>query len=434
MKQVYLSMSADIIHNGHIRMIQRAAELGELTVGVLTDEAICRFKRYPLLDFQQRCEIIGNIKGVARIVPQKTLDYQENLLELKPDIVVHGDNWITGFQEPIRKRVIETLKTYGGELVEFPYYQSESLERIDQNTVKLLNMPENRRGRLRKLLELKKPVSIMEAHNGLTGLMVEKTKVEKDGKVLQFDGMWVSSLCDSTAKGKPDIELVDNSSRLRTIDDIMEVTTKPIILDGDTGGRTEHFMYLVQTLARIGVSAVIIEDKVGLKKNSLFGTDAGQTQAPVEEFCDKISAAKKVLRSNPDFMVIARIESLILNKGMDDALERAFAYIKAGADGIMIHSKSKEPDEVFEFCEKFRAKDAQTPLVVVPTTYNTVTEEEFGEHGVNIVIHANHLIRSAYPAMKKTLETILEHGRSKEADPYCMPIKEILTLIPEEVE
>lgn len=434
MKQVYLSMSADIIHNGHIRMIQRAAELGELTVGVLTDEAICRFKRYPLLDFQQRCEIIGNIKGVARIVPQKTLDYQENLLELKPDIVVHGDNWITGFQEPIRKRVIETLKTYGGELVEFPYYQSESLERIDQNTVKLLNMPENRRGRLRKLLELKKPVSIMEAHNGLTGLMVEKTKVEKDGKVLQFDGMWVSSLCDSTAKGKPDIELVDNSSRLRTIDDIMEVTTKPIILDGDTGGRTEHFMYLVQTLARIGVSAVIIEDKVGLKKNSLFGTDAGQTQASVEEFCDKISAAKKVLRSNPDFMVIARIESLILNKGMDDALERAFAYIKAGADGIMIHSKSKEPDEVFEFCEKFRAKDTQTPLVVVPTTYNTVTEEEFGKRGVNIVIHANHLIRSAYPAMKKTLETILEHGRSKEADPYCMPIKEILTLIPEEVE
>ncbi|MBN2436576.1 MAG: phosphoenolpyruvate mutase [Spirochaetes bacterium] len=430
MKKVYLSMSSDIIHNGHIKIIAKASQLGELTVAVLTDEAVARYKRYPMIPFEERVQIIGSIKGVADVVEQTTIDYTENLLKYKPDIVVHGDDWKQGFQQPIREKVIETLKTYGGELVEFPYTQEENLIAIEKTARKILSMPEKRRPRLRELLRHKGCLSIMEAHNGLTGLIVEDTQVQTNGEIKQFDGMWVSSLCDSTAKGKPDIELVDTTSRLKTIQEIMEVTTKPIILDGDTGGLVEHLQFFVKTLERIGVSAIIIEDKVGLKKNSLFGTEVEQVQAPICDFAEKIRISKASL-STTDFMIIARIESLILEQGMEDALERAFAYVEAGADGIMIHSRQKTPDEIMEFISSFRAKDKQTPIVIVPTTFNSVTESEWSDMGVNIIIYANQLIRSAFPAMKRTAETILKNNRCMEADEACMPIKEILTLIPE---
>ena len=259
---------------------------------------------------------------------------------------------------------------------------------------------------------------------------METKKVNENGTVDQFDAMWVSSLCDSTSKGKPDIELVDLTSRVNTINEIMEVTTKPIIIDGDTGGKIEHFTYTVRTLERLGVSAIIIEDKIGLKKNSLFGTDVAQHQDSIEHFCQKIIAGKNA-QVTTDFMIIARIESLILEKGMEDALLRAKAYVQAGADGVMIHSRKKSPDEIFEFCKKFRETDENTPIVVVPTTFNSVTENEFALHGISIVIYANHLIRSAFPAMEATAKSILQNGRCKEADEQVLPIKEILTLIPE---
>lgn len=428
MKTVYLCMSADVIHNGHIKIISRAAELGELTVGVLTDEAVATYKRYPLIPFEERCEIIRSIKGVANIVKQSTLSYNENLQKLKPDYVVHGDNWRTGVQSTVREQVIEALKAYGGELVEFPYTAQADIADFEKDARKILAMPERRRPRLRELLKLKPVLSILEAHNGLTGLIVENTTAEREGHVVQFDGMWVSSLCDSTAKGKPDIELVDITSRVNTIEQIMEVTTKPIILDGDTGGMLEHFPYLVKTLERIGVSAVIIEDKEGFKQNSLFGTSVKQTQASIETFSKKIVAGKAA-QTTPDFMIFARIESLVLEQGLEDALARARAFVKAGADGILIHSKSKTPDEVFEFLERFRAEFKEVPIAVVPTTYNTVTEEELGRRGANIVIHANHLIRSAFPAMEKTAKTILENGRSRDVNDLCMSIKDILTLV-----
>lgn len=368
------------------------------------------------------------LKGVNRVVVQESLDYTEILEELRPDYVVHGDDWRTGYQAGIRQKVIETLKAWGGELKEFPYTHTpteETLSSLDQ----LLSLPESRRSRLRKLLQYKPCLSVLEAHNGITGLIVEKTKVETSRGIRQFDAMWVSSLCDSTAKGKPDIELVDMTSRLNTIEEIMEVTTKPIILDGDTGGQVEHFVYNVQTLERMGVSAVVIEDKKGLKKNSLFGVDAQQQQDTIEGFCEKIAAGKNAQKTK-DFMIFARCESLILEQGMEDALTRCRAYVNAGVDGIMIHSRQKTPDEVYAFCDAFRQSCPHVPIMVVPTTYNSVTEEELAAHGVNIVIHANHLIRSAFPAMQKTARTILENGRSLEADGLCMSIKEILALLP----
>ncbi len=428
MKQVYICFSTDIIHNGHLSILKKAAELGDVTVGILTDDVVASYKHYPLIPLDERIAMFESLKYVQRVVVQESLDYTDILNQLKPDVVVHGDDWLVGYQANIRQKVIETLKGWGGELVEFPYTHTpteEALSSLDD----LLSLPETRRARLRKMMAYKPCISVCEAHNGITGLIVEKTAAETDEGRRQFDAMWVSSLCDSTAKGKPDIELVDMTSRLNTLEEIMEVTTKPIILDGDTGGLIEHFVYNVQTLERMGISAIIIEDKKGLKKNSLFGAGVGQQQDSIEGFCAKIAAGKNAQKTR-DFMIIARCESLILNQGMEDALTRCRAYVKAGADGIMIHSKAKTPDEVFQFCEAFRAEDPKTPLIVVPTTYNTVTEAEFAAHGINVVIHANHLIRSAFPAMQATARSILEHGRSKEADQLCMSIKEILTLLP----
>ena len=428
---VYMCFSTDVIHAGHIALIRRAERLGKLTVGVLSDEAVAGFKRFPLVAFEDRKAMFENIAGVHRVIGQQTLSYRDVLETLKPDYVVHGDNWRTGFQKPIRDEVESLLQGWGGKLVEYPYASDARFRAIENRARAELSLPDVRRGRLKKLLAMKGLVTAMEAHSGITGLIVEKTAVYSNGGTRQFDAMWISSLCDSTAKGKPDIELVDMTSRFRTVDDIMEVTTKPIIFDGDTGGLTEHFVYTVRSLERMGVSMVIIEDKTGLKKNSLFGTDVEQTQDSIEAFSAKIAAGKKAQKTT-DFMICARIESLILEKGMEDALERAAAYVAAGADAIMIHSRRKEPDEIFAFLERFREKDAVTPVVLVPTSFNTVYEDEFRARGANIVIYANQLTRTGFPAMQNAAKTILENRRAKECDDMCMPIREIITLIPEE--
>lgn len=428
MKTVYACFCTDVIHEGHLNIIREAAKYGTVIAGVLSDEAMVRYDRFPLISLEERKALLAEIPQISKILVQTEVMYEKILQEIKPDYVIHGDDWKKGPMHTVRQNVIDTLAKWGGELIEVPYTYNEEVRKTDAMMRERAAMPEYRRKRLKQLIKLCPIVKTLEVHSGLTGLIAEKTVVSSQGNVDQFNAMWVSSLCDSTAKGKPDIELVDMSSRLRTVDDVMEVTTKPIILDGDTGGLIEHFVYNVRTLERMGVSAVIIEDKTGLKKNSLFGTEVAQTQDSIENFCAKIEAGKKVLRTE-EFMIIARIESLILEKGMEDALSRAKAYAAAGADGIMIHSRKKEPDEVFEFCDKFREQDKETPLVVVPTSYNSVTEEELQAHGVNIVIYANQLTRSAFPAMQETAMDILKYHRAKEVDDRLMSIKDIITLI-----
>ena len=430
-RTVYMCFSTDILHSGHIAIIHRAARLGKLIIGVLSDEAVTSYKRFPLVPAAERRVMFQNITGVYRVVEQRTLSYRENLEKYHPDIVVHGDDWVTGFQRPIRDEVATVLASYGGRLVEYPYSSDPKYRAMEERARAELSLPDVRRARLKKSLEMKGLITAMEAHSGITGLIVEKTVVHENGGSRQFDAMWVSSLCDSTAKGKPDIELVDMTSRFRTIDDIMEVTTKPIIFDGDTGGLTEHFVYTVRSLERMGVSMVIIEDKTGLKKNSLFGTEVAQTQDSIENFCAKIAAGKKAQKTK-DFMICARIESLILEQGMEDALARAFAYVGAGADAIMIHSRKKDPSEIKEFIAKFRERDAATPIVLVPTSFNSVYEEEWKALGANVVIYANQLTRTGFPAMKDAAETILRTHRAQECDAKCMSIKDIITLIPEE--
>lgn len=431
-RTVYLCFSADVLHSGHMALIRCARMYGRLIIGVMTDRAVASYKRYPLVPYRERWALFENLAGVDRVIAQEELSYRDVLLKWKPDFVVHGDDWQTGVQKPVRDEVVSVLASYGGRLVEVPYAVGKEYEELDRRMRGELSLPDLRRARLRRLLSMKGLVTAIEAHSGLTGLLAEKTIVYENGKAHQFDAMWLSSLCDSTAKGKPDIELVDMTSRFRTIDDILEVTTKPIIFDGDTGGLKEHFVYTVRSLERMGVSMVIIEDKKGLKKNSLFGTEVSQTQDTIEHFAEKIRAGKHAQKTS-DFMICARIESLILEKGMEDALTRARAYVKAGADAIMIHSRKKDPAEIFAFVEAFRVEDAQTPIVVVPTSFNQVTEEEFQAHGVNIVIYANQLTRTGFPAMQRAAESILRHHRAMECDGECMPIKDIIRLIPEEL-
>jgi phosphoenolpyruvate phosphomutase / 2-hydroxyethylphosphonate cytidylyltransferase len=429
MKKVYVGMSADLIHPGHINILREADKLGDVIVGLLTDKAIASYKRLPFMSYDQRKEVIENIKGVSKVVSQESLDYTNNLEIIKPDFVVHGDDWKEGVQSKTRKQVIDCLSKWGGELIEVSYTQDISSTKLNNALMELGTTSDIRRARLRRLISAKPIVRILEAHNALSALIAENTVVERNGIGVSFDGVWSSSLTDSTAKGKPDIEAVDTTSRVSSVNEIFEVTTKPMIFDGDTGGKTEHFEFTVKSLDRIGVSAIIIEDKTGLKKNSLFGNDVSQTQDTIENFCDKISRGK-LAQISDDFMIIARIESLILEAGMEDALTRADAYINAGADGIMIHSKHKNPAEIIEFMQKFREKNEITPVVVVPSSFNSVTIEEFEEMGVNVVVTANHMLRAAYPAMLKVAKSVLENGRSLEAEPDCMSIKEILEFIP----
>lgn len=422
-------MSADMIHPGHLNIINEARGLGKVIVGLLTDKAIASYKRLPMLSYEQRKVIVENIKGVDRVVAQNELDYTANLQKFKPDYVVHGDDWKQGVQAQTRKRVIDTLKEWGGQLHEVKYTKGISSTQLNQNLKEIGTTPEVRLNRLRRLIGSKPIVRVLEAHTGLTGLIVENACVSQEGRKKEFDAIWLSSLTDSTIKGKPDIEAVDVTSRLQGLNDILEVTTKPIIYDGDTGGKVEHFTFTVRTLERLGVSAIIIEDKKGLKRNSLFGTEVKQKQVSIKKFCRKIQMGKKA-QVTKSFMIIARIESFILKQGLEDALTRAKAYIEAGADGIMIHSKEKDGKEIMAFCEQFAKLDRRVPLVAVPSSYNQVYESELMDLGFDIVIYANHLLRSAYPAMMETAKTILTHERSLETDGKCMSISEILNLIP----
>lgn len=429
-KIVYVAMAADILHPGHINILKKASELGKVTVGLLTDQAIAVYKRVPILKFEDRKQLIESIKGVEQVITQHSLDYTENLQKLRPDFVVHGDDWKKDSRVTTRDAVIETLKEWGGQLIEPSSTQGYSATQLLKEYLDLGITSDIRRKRLREYLELKPIIRVLEVHNGISARIVETTTLESERGVKEFDAMWLSSLTDSTAKGKPDTQCVDFTSRAHTIDQIFDVTTKPLIFDGDNGGPIEQFRFMVKTLERIGVSAIIIEDKIGVKRNSLFGNEVQQTQDTIEDFSLKIFEGKRT-QVTEDFMIIARIESLIVGSGMDDALARAKAYINAGADGIMIHSKSKEPNEILDFCKKYQSFNIKVPLVAVPSTYNKITESELYAAGVSIVIYANQLLRSAFPAMQHTAELILKNERSFEANEFCMPIKEIITLIPD---
>lgn len=427
--QVYVGMSADLIHPGHVSIIRKAAELGEVTVGLLTDSAIASYKRLPFMTFSQRMEVVSSLAGVARVIPQETLDYTPNLQALRPDYVVHGDDWKTGVQRSVRDSVISTLSMWGGTLVEFPYTEGISSTKLNRAMREIGTTPNVRLNALRRLLSSKRLVRIIEAHNGLSALIGETARSEREGRPVEFDGLWLSSLTDSTSRGKPDIEAVDVTTRLQTANEILEVTTKPIIFDGDTGGKPEHLAFTVRSLERLGVSAIIIEDKEGLKRNSLLGNEVEQTQSTIEDFSERIQFAKKS-QVTEEFMVIARIESLILDKGLDDALSRAVAYIEAGSDALMIHSRKKSPSEIFDFCKAIRDRALSIPIVVVPSSFSSVFESELQDAGVNVVIYANHLVRAAYPRMSRVAHSILENGRAHEIESEIASISEILKIVP----
>tara|TARA_X000000950_G_C13914644_1_gene660370 strand:+ start:4052 stop:5350 length:1299 start_codon:yes stop_codon:yes gene_type:complete len=429
MKKVYVGMSADVFHHGHVNIIKEARKHGDVIVGLLNDKAVSDHKRLPYLNWENRKKIIENIKGVTQVFEQFEWDYAPSILKYKPDFMVHGTDWLTGPLAPYRDLAIKALESYGGKLIEVEYTKDVSSTSLTLNQKILGTTPDIRKATLKRLLDAKDLTRIMEAHNPLSALILEKLVINNNGKVKQFDGFWSSSLTDSTSQGKPDIEALDINIRLNNINNIFDVTTKPLIMDADTGGKIEHFELNVRSMERLGISAVIIEDKKGLKKNSLFGNEVKQEQETKENFAKKIKAGINS-RINDNFMIIARIESLILEKGIDDAIDRAKTYIDAGVDGIMIHSKKEKPDEIFEFSKIFRKNHKFIPLVSVPSTYNSVKEDELVKNGFKIVIYANQMLRAAYPAMYKVAESILKNGRSLEADKELIKIKNILELIP----
>ncbi|MHB9292211.1 phosphoenolpyruvate phosphomutase / 2-hydroxyethylphosphonate cytidylyltransferase [Hollandina sp. SP2] len=429
MSKVYLGMRGDIIHPGIINIINEGARRGELLIGLLTDAAIATHKRLPFLNYEQRKQVIEHIKGVFQVVPQEDWSYIPNLRKYKPDIIIHGDDWKSGLLKQERDAVFAVMHELGGTVVEIPYTPGVNASTLQTAMTELGTTPDVRLKMLKRLIENKPMVRIMEAHSALSGLIIEQLEIEKEGGIRSFDGIWSSSLTDSASKGKPDIEAVDLTARLQSLSDILECTTKPIIFDGDTGGKPEHFVFTVRTLERNGISAVIIEDKVGLKKNSLFGTEVVQELSAIPDFCDKISAGKRA-QVTKDFMIIARLESLIAGRSLEDAFERAEAYVSAGADGIMIHSKETSGEDIKAFCVGFRAVYPHIPLVLVPTTYHQFTEKELASWGGTIIIYANHMLRASYPAMVQAAKRILIHERALEADALCMPIKAILELIP----
>jgi phosphoenolpyruvate phosphomutase len=428
-KIVYISLSADVIHHGHINLINQARKYGTIIVGLLTDKAIASTKRLPLLNYSQRKKILMSINGIDKIIQQNEWDYSPNLLKLKPDYMIHGDDWKVGRDKVLREKTISTLKKIGSKLIEIPHTKNISSSSMQTRMYEEGLIPSNRQNLLKRLIETKDICRILETHSPLSAIIAEKVfHSNKNKKKIEFDGFWSSSLTDSTLRGKPDIEVLDLNQRLSNINDIFDVTTKPLIIDIDTGGKVEHFEINIKTIDRMGISAVIMEDKKGLKKNSLFGNKVKQEQEDIKIFSNKISVGKKSLSSN--LMIIARIESLILNKPISDALNRAKSYIDSGADGIMIHSKDKNPKKIFEFANKFRKTHAKIPLVVVPSSFNNVKESQLIDHEFNIVIYANHMLRASYPAMKRTAENILKYGRSFEIDKSLLSIKDILELIP----
>ncbi|MDR1909184.1 MAG: phosphoenolpyruvate mutase [Spirochaetaceae bacterium] len=428
-KTIYLGLRGDIIHPGIINIIREGQKHGRVLVGLLTDSAITTHKRLPYLNYEQRREVVESIRGVDQVVPQEDWSYIPNLKKYRPEAIIHGDDWKEGVLSQERELVFALMKEMGGEVIEIPYTQGVNASTLNEAMRSIGTTPGVRLRTLRRLIDIKPLVRIMEAHSGLSGLIIENLEIQKEDGLHSFDGMWASSLTDSTSKGKPDIEAVDLTARLQDLTNILECTTKPIIFDGDTGGKPEHFVFTVRSLERNGVSAVIIEDKEGLKRNSLFGAEVEQTLASIPDFCEKISVGKQA-QVTRDFMIIARLESLIAGFPVSDALRRARAYVKAGADGVMIHSREEVGDDIREFCAAFRKEYDRVPIVLVPTTYNQFTERELASWGASIVIYANHMLRSSYPAMVKTARSILEHERSLEAEEFLMPIKEIIELIP----
>ena len=427
-KNVYVGLSADILHEGHINILKIAKQYGNVIVGLLTDEAIASYKNIPYLDFNKRKIVVENIKYVTKVIPQVTLDYVQNLELIKPDFVVHGDDWKFGVQKKTRDRVVKTLKKWSGKLIEPKYTKNISSTSIKKKISNILSFQENRVSRLKRLFNSKNIVRILESHNSLTGLIIENLKIVKNSNNYEFDGMWSSSLTDSATKGKPDNSSVDFSTRLTSLNDMMEVTTKLLVFDADNGGQLEHLPFLVRSLERCGASAIIMEDKIGLKKNSLFKNQSDTKQDKPDIFAKKIKQICKS-RKNKDFMVIARIESFIVGKGLKDALKRAEIYSKAGADAILIHSKEKTPKEIFSFAREFRESKNFIPLVSVPSTYSKVYEKDLIKNGFKLVIYANQLLRAAYPAMQYTARKILEKSRAFEAEKKIIPIKEIINLI-----
>ncbi len=426
-KKVYVALSADILHSGHINILKKASKLGDVIVGLLSDEAIAEYKKIPTLNYNQRKIVVESLNMVKSVIPQYVKDYRPNLIKLKPDYVVHGDDWKRGILKESREQVIKELKKWSGKLIELKYTKNISSTKIKKDILSKVSLKHNRTSSLKRLIQSKKLVRVIEAHSPLVGLIIENLTLTKKNKNEIFDAMWSSSLTESLIRGKPDNQSVELSTRINALSDVLDITSKPFIFDADNGGRIEHLPYTVSSMERQGVSAIVIEDKIGFKRNSLFKDQKSTQQDSIKNFSKKIKKIKDT-RKSEDFLIVARIESFILGKGLDDALKRAYAYSKAGADAILIHSKENTPSQIFSFSKIFRKSKYYKPMIAVPSSYSKTYEKDLLKNGFSIVIYANHLLRASYKIMEKTALDILRFNRSYETEKNIVSVKDILNI------
>jgi phosphoenolpyruvate phosphomutase len=428
-KTVFVVMSAEIFHPGHLNIIKVARDLGEVTVGLATDRFNARYKRLTLMSYEDRKAIVENINGVKNVIAQDTLDLAPILRELRPDYFVHGDDWKFGPLKAVRQQVLEVMQEWGGVLVEPPYTEGISSTKLNAAWRSIGATPETRIRHFRRMLEFQPVVRLLEVHNSLSGIIIERTLVEGNERDKEFDGMWYSDLTDSLAKGKPNSSFVDLTSRINTIHGILESTTKPLIVEAGNGGITEHFVSTVKTLERLGVSAVVIADKVGYE-GAVFSLNGNEpVQEDVNDFARKIASGKKT-QVNKDFSIITQINSLVMHEDVENALRRARVYIEAGVDALMIHSNVETLTDFFEFCRSYRNLEDKVPLLAAIPARSSLDEDQLISAGVQFIVYPDQLLRAAYTSMLNAAKTLLIQARASDVDELYAPISEICDFVP----
>ncbi len=420
-KTVYVGMSADLVHPGHINLLREAASLGRVTVGLLTDRAISSYKRMPFLTFEQRRAVIEHIAFVTAVVPQDTLDYTDNLRLLRPDFVVHGDDWRNGVQAQTRRRVLDVLREWGGTLVEPPYTEGISSTALRMAAMDIGFAPGVRQRRLRRMLDCKPLVRVMQAHDGLSAHIVDRLEETTQGAPREYDAIWVDSLAGAPIRGKPDPLPFDLSSRLVTLHEILDATTKPLICNAGGAGHAAGVTAAVRTLERIGVSAIVIDTEVTDRRAVPAMAASAPPQDDMAAFIREIAAARDA-RVTPDFMIIARINDRTRDCGADRMMARAAAGVDAGADAVMCDSDPVNPDGIFDLCRRYRRLMNGHPLLVGLSGTEGLQEHDLASAGASMVVYTDTLLRAAREAMISAASQVLSCGAgptrvARPADP-----------------
>jgi len=421
-KTVYVGMVGDMLHVGHINILKTAARLGRVTVGVLTDRAVVGYKRLPLLAFEDRVRVVESIADVAAVVPQKTLSYVENLRALRPDYVVHGDDWRYGDQvSRARAEVIATLGEWGGELVEVAYTKGISSTAIHRSGAADALFSGTRQGRLRRLLAAKPTLRIVEAHSGLSAKIAAEVR-GPDGAT-GFDAVWQSGLTDAIHRGKSDGGAVDRGRRLQAVEEILDAGPLPLIYDGRAAGRPETVFDLTRALDKAGVSALCLGDRSDPDRT-------GPEMSPAETVA-QIEAVRAACPTGA-VMAISRIVVAAPGNGgsgaLDRALDRALALLEAGSDAVMFDSAADTAEPILDIAARLRRQRRDVPLFAAQSDRWGAPIHRFENAGIDAVVYETHLLRATVAPMRRAATALLAEGTGPAPD--LTPLPELRGLFP----